>query len=68
VDWIERRRELFRLADVEAEFLIRCFGKAAYREARRRAQEARNDAFRLDRPEGHWDRVRIVMCSRRARP
>jgi hypothetical protein len=65
--WIERRRELFRLADVEADTLIGRFGKAAYGEARRRAREARRALPCQDRPEGHWERVRIVISGRRKR-
>jgi hypothetical protein len=65
VDWIERRREWFRLADLDAETLVRAFGKAAYGEARRRARETRSEArVRQDRPDGYWQRVRIMVCRR----
>jgi hypothetical protein len=65
MDWIERRSELFRLADLDAEELVRTFGKAAYGEARRRTREARNQtSARQDRPDGHWERVRIMISAR----
>jgi hypothetical protein len=62
VDWIERRRELFRRADADAETLVSNFGAAAYGEARRQAHGPRT---RHERPHGHWQRVRIMVAQRR---
>jgi hypothetical protein len=67
-DWIKRRHELFRLADRDAAALIRTLGRAAYGEARRRARESRRQPI-ADRshPDGHWERVRIMVAQRLGR-
>jgi hypothetical protein len=60
--FLKRNRERARQALADADALIARFGDGAYAEARRRALGIRTGkAIDGNRPEGHWDRVRIVI-------
>ena len=64
--WLHRRREAARLANADAEALIRDHGAAAYWEARRRARDVilPNGTTHQGRTQAHWRRVALVVAKR----
>jgi hypothetical protein len=66
--WWFGRMEARRQAETDADALMHRFGEAAYEEARARARQARERVILdLNRPEGHWDRVRRIIGERSGR-
>jgi hypothetical protein len=62
------RTEARRQAEMDADSLMHRFGEGAYEEARTRARQARDGAILdLNRPDGHWDRVRRIIGARSGR-
>ena len=64
--WLHRRREAARLANADAEALIRDHGAAAYWEARRRARDVilPDGTTHQGRTPAHWRRVALVVAKR----
>jgi len=64
--WLHRRREAARLANADAEALIRDLGDAAYWEARRRERDVilPDGTTHQGRPPAHWRRVALVVAKR----
>ena len=64
--WLHRRREAARLANADAEALIRDHGGAAYWEARRRERDviSPNGTTHQGRTAAHWRRVALVVAKR----
>jgi hypothetical protein len=59
---LRRLRERQKQASADAGALIDRYGSGAYSEARRRGHEARRGVvFDGNRPNGHWDRVRVII-------
>ena len=61
IPWLRRRREAARLANADAEALIRDHGGAAYWEARRRARDVilPDGTTHQGRTPAHWHRVAL---------
>jgi hypothetical protein len=64
--WLHRRREAARLANADAEALIRDHGDLAYWEARRRARDVilADGRTQQGRPPEHWRRVARIAAKR----
>jgi len=59
LQWLRRRQEARRLAQADAEALIRDHGAEAYSEACRREREASSDAM-----VKHWRRVALAIAKK----
>ena len=68
--WLHRRREAARLANADAEALIRDHGGAAYWEARRRERDVilPDGTTHQGRTAAHWRRVALVVAKRTGHP
>lgn len=67
-NWLSIAWQARKAARADAEALLRDYGDAAYRIARDRAREARNNlTIEADHDQFHWDRVRRRL-SRQLRP
>ena len=66
IPWLHRRREAARLANADAEALIRDHGSAAYWEARRRERDVilPDGTTHRGRTPAHWRRVALVVAKR----
>jgi hypothetical protein len=64
--WFRRRREAARLANADAETLIRDHGGAAYWEARRRERDVilPDGTTHQGHSAAHWRRVALVVAKR----
>jgi hypothetical protein len=63
--WIKRLRRNRHLVTNDAERLIARFGADAYEEARARIHADREQrVIDIDRPSGHWDKVRLEIRRR----
>jgi hypothetical protein len=63
--WLRRRQEARRLAQADAEALIRDYGAAAYREARERERDVvilPDGTTHADRTPAHWRRVALFVA------
>jgi len=59
LQWLRRRQEAHRLAQADAEALIRDHGAGAYSEARQYEYEASSDAM-----VKHWRRVALAIAKK----
>ena len=64
--WLRRRREARALVDSDAQALIERFGEDAYLEARLRQHDA-SRVIDVDRPPGHWERVKEAIRKQQGR-
>lgn len=61
--WSRRRLDRDRLVQADARSLVERFGERAYDVARGRVVEAhRGTVLDLDRPPGHWTRVKVRVA------
>jgi spermidine synthase len=62
--WFRRRQEAHRLAQVDAEALIRDHGAEAYREARERERDVilTDGTTHAGRAPAHWRRVALIVA------
>ena len=69
LDWLRRRRLAARLAQADADALIREHGAEAYSEARRRERDVvlPNGTTHAGRTSAHWRRVALVVAKRTGR-
>jgi len=67
-DWLRRRRARVRLAEADADALMKGYGDRAYEEVRRRAREAdQQTVIDGNRDRGHWQRVSKILWKRTGR-
>ena len=59
LQWLRRRQDARRLAQADAEALIRDHGAEAYSKARQREREASSDAM-----VKHWRRVALAIAKK----
>lgn len=63
--WLEKRRQARALIESDAAAMIEEFGESAYTEARRWViAELNHKVIDVDRPAGHWGRVRAEVRRR----
>jgi len=63
--WLKRRREERALIESDAAAMTETFGESAYLEARRWViAELAHKVIDVDRPAGHWARVRAEVNRR----
>ena len=62
--WLRRRQDARRLAQADAEALIRDYGAAAYREARERERDVilPDGTTHAGRTPAHWRRVALIVA------
>ena len=67
--WLRRRREARRLANADANALIRDHGPQAYLEARRRERDVilPDGTTHQGRTPAHWRRVALIIAKRTGR-
>ena len=59
-NWHSRRAAYRVIVEADAKALIERFGDQAYSEARKR-QHAAPDIVDVNRPEYHWERVKVAI-------
>src|SRR5271167_4374517 len=66
LQWLRRRRQAERLAQADAEALIRDHGAEAYREARERERDVilTDGTTHAGRTPAHWRRVALIVAKR----
>ena len=66
LQWLRRRQEARRLAQVDAEALIRDHGGEAYGEARQRERDVilPDGTTHAGRTPAHWRRVALIVAKR----
>ena len=66
LQWLRRRRQAERLAQADAEALIRDHGGEAYREARQRERDVilPDGTTHAGRTPAHWRRVALIVAKR----
>jgi hypothetical protein len=64
LQWLRRRQEARRLAQADAEALIRDYGAEAYREARQRERDVvlPEGTTHAGRTSAHWSRVALIVA------
>jgi hypothetical protein len=66
IGWFRRRAEYRALIEADAKALIERFGEGAYSEARFRQHDA-PDVVDVNRPPGHWERVKEAIRRKESR-
>jgi hypothetical protein len=66
LQWLRRRRQAERLAQADAEALVRDHGAEAYREARERERDVilPDGTTHAGRTPAHWRRVALIVAKR----
>ena len=66
LSWLRRRRQAERLAQADAEALVRDHGAEAYGEARRRERDVilPDGTTHAGRTSAHWRRVALIVAKR----
>jgi hypothetical protein len=64
LQWLRRRRQAERLAQADAEALVRDHGAEAYREARERERDVilPDGTTHAGRTPAHWRRVALIVA------
>ena len=64
LQWLRRRRQAERLAQADAEVLVRDHGAEAYTEARERERDVilPNGTTHAGRTPAHWRRVALIVA------
>jgi hypothetical protein len=64
LQWLRRRRQAERLAQADAEALVRDHGAEAYREARERERDVilPDGTTHAGRTPAHWHRVALIVA------